>query len=123
MSRLLLTLPMTLLALSAGAEPTPDACEARAARVVAQLEQEAAEPLSRAEAGLARRAALAACQGRYTPPERAADEAASPAPAAELARAEPEATRFERFVAGLFALQPGDVKTRPGGKYRYIDKD
>ena len=130
MSRLLFMLPMTLMALSAQAEPGVAECEARAARVVAQLDAQSALPLTPSEARLAHGAALAACRGDYQPPDpQAADATPQPEGAIEVAQApvadpeEPQATRFERFVTGLFTMDTEMARKRPGGKYRYLEKE
>jgi hypothetical protein len=111
MSRLLFMLPMTLMALSAQAEPSLAECEARAARVVDQLNAQSALPLTRSEERLAYGAALESCMGEA----RSAD--AEPMPA------EPQGSRFERFVAGLFSMDTQMARTRLGGKYRYLEKE
>lgn len=106
MSRWLLTVPMTLLALSAGAEPTTADCEVRAAQPL--------DPPVAASAVIAPAAAPTAAPTDAQADEQTdeqVDEQAAPA------------SRLDRFVAGLFSMEPQRVKTRPGGKYRYIEKE
>jgi hypothetical protein len=116
MSRLFLSIPMTLLALSGQAEPTLSECQARATRVVQQLDAQADAPLSREEARLAYSAALASCRGEYAPPASAPAEPEAPA-------AEKQGSRFDRFVKGLLAMDTQIARKRPGGKARYLEKD
>lgn len=124
----LLTLLVTLIALpyeaeTLAVEPLGADCEARADRVVAGLERDAPEPLSAKERALARQAALATCDGG--PAESAGTEAAAPSaePQALAEPSEPEGSGFDRLVAALFSMEPRPAKTRPGGKYRYLEKD
>lgn len=120
----LLTLPMTLVAVSAQAAPSADDCATRAAAVVGEIEREAGEPLPLSQARLAYKAALASCQAESG--ENAATPASDPKDEEAtilLAEGQPEDGAFERFVKGFFSQGPSDVKKRPGGKYRYIDKE
>ncbi|MGH0032076.1 MAG: hypothetical protein ACQGVC_19980 [Myxococcota bacterium] len=86
-------------------------CAARATQVVEQMERESGRLLAPAEARMAYQAALAGCE-----PER-------PTQTAAVAEPDEAGSRLDRFVAGLFAMEPRPAKRRPGGKFRYLEKD
>ncbi len=117
MSKFLL-LALLSLAFASPVLSDPDyhpACEARADAVAAQLEREAAAPMSPSERALARRAALASCLDDAPTGQQVAR-------ADEEEPAEPDQSRLQRFLAGLFSTDSEPAKKR-SGKYRYIEKE
>lgn len=108
MSKTLLALLLALaFPLAALANHHDESCDARANRVVQDLQREAETPLSDSEVAIAHRAALASCR------EEAGEQ---------VAQADATQGGVGRFFSGLFSMDSPPAKKR-AGKYRYIEKD